>query len=274
MPELPEVETVRRGIERHGIGRIVVAIRVSGARMRLGSRASDLSPLTGQPLTAVLRRAKFLLLEFGKEHTLLIHLGMTGTLRMAEQAAPPRKHDHLRLEFSSGDALIFNDARRFGLYELWRSDAVAGSPHLRLLGVEPLARAFNGAFLHALARGRATPLKPFLMDAKNVVGVGNIYASEACHRAGLNPRRRAGALSRARAELLAGAIKRVLRAAIKAGGTTLRDFTAPDGAQGYFRIRLAVYDRAGEPCRECATPIRRIVQAGRATFFCPVCQRG
>src|SRR6185369_2350095 len=118
-----------------------------------------------------------------------------------------------------------------------------------------------------------TPLKPFLMDAKVVVGVGNIYASEACHRAGLNPRRRAGALSRARADELAAAVKRVLRAAIKVGGTTLRDFTAPDGAQGYFRIRLAVYDRAGEPCRRCDGTIRRIVQAGRATFYCPACQR-
>lgn len=274
MPELPEVETVRRGIARHCLGLIVAAVEASAARMRLGSRASDLAPLSGLPLKAVTRRAKFLLLEFGEMHTLLIHLGMTGTLRSAASTSPPRKHDHLRLLFTNGEALIFNDARRFGLYELWRSDALAASTHLRSLGVEPLAREFNGARLHALARGRATPLKPFLMDAKVVVGVGNIYANEAAHRAGLNPRRRAGALSRARADKLADAVKRVLREAIKAGGTTLRDFTAPDGAQGYFRIRLAVYDRAGEPCRKCAAPIRRIVQAGRATFFCAQCQTG
>ncbi len=273
MPELPEVETVRRGVARYCLGRTVAAVAASRARMRLGSRRTGLAPLRGLTLTAAERRAKFLLLRFDGGRTLLIHLGMTGTLRRAAATDPPRRHDHLRLAFTSGEALIFNDARRFGLYELWRDGELPASPHLKKLGPEPLGPAFSGASLRVAAKRRRVPLKPLLMDPAVVVGVGNIYASESLFRARLSPRRAAARLTRTEADRLAAAVKVVLREAIAAGGTTLRDFVSPEGAEGYFRIKLAVYDRTGEPCRACQTPIRRLVQAGRATFYCPSCQR-
>lgn len=273
MPELPEVETTRRAIERFCLGRAVAGVRASGARMRVGSRRTSAAPLTGAALAAVRRRAKFLLLDFTGGSTLLVHLGMTGTLRCAAPGDAPRTHDHLTLRFEDGGALVFNDPRRFGLYELWPTPRVEASPHLGGLGPEPLSAAFTGAALHAASRGRRIALKPLLMDPSVVVGVGNIYASEACHRARLDPRLAAARLSRDGADRLARETRAVLRAAIRAGGTTLRDFTAPDGARGYFRIKLSVYDRAGLACGRCGGTIRRIVQAQRASFYCPGCQR-
>jgi formamidopyrimidine-DNA glycosylase len=272
MPELPEVETVRRSLEKYCIGRTVESVWRSTARMRLGSRRSDLRALTGQSLLRVERRAKFLLLRWSGEQTLLVHLGMTGTLRLAAAGEPARKHDHFHLQFTAGERLVFNDARRFGLYELIASAATGASRHLRGLGVEPLDDAFTGELLFRLSRKRGVALKLWLMNPAVVVGVGNIYASESLFRASLSPRRRAAGLRRAEADALAAAVREVLGEAIKAGGTTLRDFAAPDGERGYFRIQLEVYDRAGEPCRRCAVQVKRIVQGGRSTFFCPSCQ--
>ncbi len=273
MPELPEVETVRRSLEKYCLGRTVAAVWRSGARMRLGSRRSDLGVLSGQSLLRVERRAKFLLLRCSGETTLLVHLGMTGTLRLAAAGEPARKHDHFHLQFTGGERLVFNDARRFGLYELIPGAAPHDCRHLRGLGAEPLDDDFNGGLLFRLSRKRRVALKLWLMNPAVVVGVGNIYASESLFRARLSPRRAAAGLKRAEADALAAAVRGVLGEAIQAGGTTLRDFAAPDGERGYFRIRLEVYDRAGKPCNRCAAPIKRIVQGGRSTFYCPKCQR-
>ncbi len=273
MPELPEVETVRRSLEKFCLGRMVESVWRSDARMRLGSRRSDLGVLAGQSLLRVERRAKFLLLRYSGETTLLVHLGMTGTLRLAPDGETSRKHDHFHLQFASGERLVFNDARRFGLYEMIPGVAPEKCRHLRGLGAEPLDDAFNGDLLYRLSRKRRVALKLWLMNPAVVVGVGNIYASESLFRARLSPRRSAAGLKRGEADVLAVAVRGVLREAIKAGGTTLRDFAAPDGERGYFRIQLEVYDRAGEPCRRCAAPIKRIVQGGRSTCYCPECPR-
>ena len=272
MPELPEVETVRRSLEKYCLGRVVESAWRSGARMRLGSRLSDLDVFAGQSLLRVERRAKFLLLRCSGDKTLLVHLGMTGTLRLAAAGEPARKHDHFHLQFTGGERLVFNDARRFGLYEMIPGITPENCRHLIGLGAEPLNDAFDGALLFKLSRKRKVALKLWLMNSAVVVGVGNIYASESLFRAKLSPRRSAAGLKRVEADILAAAVREILCEAIKAGGTTLRDFAAPDGERGYFRIRLEVYDRAGKPCRRCSTPVKRIVQGGRSTFYCPKCQ--
>ena len=275
MPELPEVETTRRGIAPYLIGRRVlgVTLRRSDLRWPIPAAISELLP--GQRIDAVERRAKYLLLhtELGSA---LLHLGMSGMLRVLPPDAPVGKHDHvdITLERTATQAdriLRFTDPRRFGCL-LWQAPGEI-HPLLANLGPEPLTDAFDGDLLWHLSRSRTAAVKLFLMDNTVVVGVGNIYASEALFAAGIDPRRAAGSVSRVRYARLAAEVKRILAWAIERGGTTLRDFLNPDGAPGYFFRELNVYGRAGEPCHVCGTPIRQVMLGQRSTFWCPHCQR-
>ena len=274
MPELPEVEISRRGIAPHLTGRRIDAVeaRVPRLRFELPVRLGD--ALCGRRVRAVRRRAKYLLIDIGLG-TLLLHLGMSGSLRVLRRPyAPPGPHDHFDLRCAGGRLLRLNDPRRFGAV-LWLADAAAETncPLLSALGPEPLSAALDGAHLHRCARGRRAPVKALLMDGRIVVGLGNIYAAEALFEAGIDPRRAAGRIASRRYEALAVAIKRVLRRAIAHGGTTLRDFTAADGRPGYFRAELAVYGRAGQPCRRCGGTLRSLRLAQRSTVHCLRCQR-
>ncbi|MDR6642124.1 MULTISPECIES: bifunctional DNA-formamidopyrimidine glycosylase/DNA-(apurinic or apyrimidinic site) lyase [Rhodanobacteraceae] len=269
MPELPEVETTRRGIAPHLEGRRVtgVVLRRPDLRWPIPPEISSLLP--GQVIEAVDRRAKYLLLRT-QAGTALFHLGMSGMLRVLPPDTPVGKHDHVDLMLESDRVLRFTDPRRFGAL-LWQ---MPGETHALLEGIgpEPLTDAFDGDVLWRLSRGRSAAVKTFIMDNAVVVGVGNIYASEALFAAGIDPRRAAGKVSRERYAKLASEIKRILAYAITRGGTTLRDFLAPDGAPGYFFQELFAYGRAGEPCRTCATPIKVVTLGQRASFYCPTCQ--
>ncbi|MGH8686166.1 MAG: bifunctional DNA-formamidopyrimidine glycosylase/DNA-(apurinic or apyrimidinic site) lyase [Burkholderiales bacterium] len=269
MPELPEVEVTRRGLSRRLAGRRISAVEVREPRLRWRVPAA-VSKLPGRTVRAVRRRGKYLLLDCG-DGEIIMHLGMSGSLRVLPAGTAPGPHDHVDLVL--GDRLLrLRDPRRFGAV-LWSPAGSAPHRLLAHLGVEPLSRALDGAKLHALTRGLRAPVKHMIMDARRVVGVGNIYASEALHRARIDPRTPAGRLSRARCERLAQAIKDTLREAIRAGGASLRDFVGSDGVYGCFQTRARVYDRAGQPCRRCGTVVRRIVQGQRSTYFCPACQR-
>jgi formamidopyrimidine-DNA glycosylase len=272
MPELPEVETTRRGVEPHVAGRLIVGFDLYEPRLRWPVPRSLSGELSGARVRAVKRRAKYLLFELDGARTLLLHLGMSGNLRVLPAATPRLKHDHFDLRLESGQTLRFNDPRRFGSLHLVRGDP-ARHPLLAHLGPEPLENGFDEEYLWQSSRGRRVAVKPFLMNAQVVVGVGNIYASEALFRAGIRPGRQARHLKRQEVAQLVSAIKDVLAMAVKVGGTTLRDYVGADGSPGYFRQKLFVYERVDEPCRRCATPIRQRVQAQRSTYWCPICQR-
>ena len=269
MPELPEVEVTRRGIAPHVAGRRISAVEVREPRLRwLVPQA--VRKLAGRTVRAVRRRGKYLLFDCGDGH-LIVHLGMSGSLRVLPAGTPPQKHDHFDLVL--GDRLLrLRDPRRFGAV-LWTAQPVGAHPLLAHLGVEPLSREFAPASLYRLSRGQRIAIKQFLMDGRRIVGVGNIYAAESLFRAGIHPLMPARRVSRERCAALSRAIKDTLRAAIRAGGSSLRDFVGADGVAGEFQLRTWVYDRAGLPCRRCGTPIRRLVQGARATYFCPACQR-
>jgi formamidopyrimidine-DNA glycosylase len=269
MPELPEVEVTRRGIEPHLVGRAIAAVAVREPRLRWPVPRA-VQALAGRQVRAVKRRGKYLLLDCGDGH-LILHLGMSGSLRLVAADSVPGKHDHFDLAVGR-QVLRLRDPRRFGAV-LWTTGPPEIHPLIRHLGVEPLSRDLDGARLHALARGSRVRIKPFLMDGRRIVGVGNIYASESLFLAGIDPRKPAGRLSAASSARLATAIKRTLRTAIRAGGSSLRDFVGSDGSEGYFQRRAWVYDRAGQPCRRCGTAIKRMVQGQRATYFCPSCQK-
>jgi len=226
--------------------------------------------VAGQRIVRVGRRAKYLLLELDSG-TLLLHLGMSGNLRVVPAATPRLRHDHFDLLLDSGVALRFNDPRRFGSL-IYTSGEPREHPLLERLGPEPFSAAFDADYLYRITRGRRVALKQLLMNSQLVVGVGNIYASEALFRARLRPGRAARSLTRADAARLVRAIRAVLRQAIRAGGTTLRDYLGADGAPGYFRQRLYVYERRGKPCRRCGTPVRVVTQGQRSTYYCPTCQ--
>jgi formamidopyrimidine-DNA glycosylase len=230
----------------------------------------DVLGLAGRTVGGIRRRGKYLLVDCGDGH-LILHLGMSGSLRVLAPGTPPGKHDHFDLLL--GDRILrLRDPRRFGAV-LWAPGDATAHKLLAHLGVEPLSRALDARRLHALTRGRRVAIKLALMDAKLIVGVGNIYASESLFRAGIDPRKPAGKLSRENCEKLASAIKHTLRAAIRAGGSTLRDFAGADGAAGYFQQRHWVYDRAGQKCRRCGTHIRQLLQGQRSTYYCPTCQK-
>ena len=269
MPELPEVETTLRGVAPHLVGRTITEIEVRDPRLRWPVPAA-IHDLTGLKITAARRRAKYLLFQT-KAGEILIHLGMSGSLRIVTPETQWRKHDHIGITLSSGKQLRFHDPRRFGCL-LLLGDAKK-HPLLASLGPEPLEDEFNGTHLHRESRGRKTAVKTFIMDNHVVVGVGNIYASEALFLAGIRPTKPAGKVSLPAFNKLAAAIRKVLTASIAQGGTTLRDFLREDGAPGYFKRSLRVYDREGLPCKRCGTAVRRIVLGQRATFFCPACQR-
>ncbi|MBR9771103.1 MULTISPECIES: bifunctional DNA-formamidopyrimidine glycosylase/DNA-(apurinic or apyrimidinic site) lyase [unclassified Halomonas] len=306
MPELPEVETTRRGIAPHVQGREIREVLVRQSRLRVPVPEDLADRLIGARFGEIRRRAKYLLLpvlsgeggesvENGEtvastegtctaasrsddgggvreKGTLLWHLGMSGSLRIARLGELPRKHDHVDLVLEDGVILRYHDPRRFGFVD-WLRDDEAHDTRLSRLGPEPLSQAFDGARLYALSRGRQAAVKPFLMDNAVVVGVGNIYASEALFLAGIDPRRAAGRIGRERYDRLAAAAKEVLAAAITQGGTTLRDFVSGTGEPGYFAQRLNVYGRAGAPCRRCGGELKHVTLGQRASVFCPRCQR-
>jgi formamidopyrimidine-DNA glycosylase len=270
LPELPEVETTRRGIRPALAGRTVAGVVLRERRLRWPVPRGLPGRLTGQRILEVRRRAKYLLIDL-ERGTLIAHLGMSGSLRVLPAATPPLTHDHYDLVLDSGRCLRFNDPRRFGCL-LWAAGDPARHRLLVGLGPEPLESVFNSDYLASRARGRRVAIKQFLMDQRIVVGVGNIYASEVLYRAGVDPRRSAGRVSRKRLEQVVEAVREVLRAAIRHGGTTLRDYVNADGAPGYFSQDLYVYERSGLPCRHCGTAIRQVAQGQRSTYFCPTCQ--
>ncbi|MEO8673317.1 MAG: bifunctional DNA-formamidopyrimidine glycosylase/DNA-(apurinic or apyrimidinic site) lyase [Tahibacter sp.] len=270
MPELPEVETTLRGLSPHLLGRRVLALTVRQPRLRWPIPEALRNALPGQRIDALERRAKYLLIHTGAGSALL-HLGMSGSLRVLPAATTAGKHDHVDWLLDSQQILRYTDPRRFGS-QLWQPNGEL-HPLLAGLGPEPLGDDFSGDYLWTLSRRRAIAVKLFLMDQKVVVGVGNIYAAEALFAAGIDPRVAAGKVSRSRYAHLAAEVQRILHYAIRRGGTTLRDFISPDGVPGYFEQELFVYGRAGEACRVCTTPIRSIVLGQRSTFFCPKCQR-
>ncbi len=270
MPELPEVETTRRGIEPHLRGRRISAVTIREARLRQPVPADLADRLDGTRLLAVERRAKYLRFVLDRGG-LLVHLGMSGSLRIVTSDEPAGRHDHVDIHF--GDRLLrYRDPRRFGSIQ-WFDPAHGEPAALARLGIEPLGPSFDGNWLFDASRGVRTAIKLFIMDSHRLVGIGNIYASEGLYRAGIDPRAPAGRLGRPRCARLAGALREVLEDAVAAGGSTLRDFTGGDGRPGYFQHSHQVYDRAGLPCPACGSPLRRIVLGQRSTFFCPRCQR-
>ncbi len=280
MPELPEVETIRRGLALKLEGRRLVRVQQNRPDLRFPLPRNFARRLEGRRVLKVKRRAKYLLIELEDGTVLLAHLGMSGRMLVSRrEEALTERHDHVVLETDNGWVVRFNDARRFGMMDLADRSTVADHPLLAGLGPEPLEPDFDGAGLAAALAGRATSIKAALLDQRVVAGLGNIYVSESLHRAGLSPRRRAGTVSGARAERLAAAVKSVLTEAVAAGGSSLRDYVQTSGELGYFQHHWAVYDREGQPCPDCDCDcqrtggIRRIVQAGRSTFYCPRRQR-
>ena len=269
MPELPEVETSRRGIEPWIVDTSITNVVVRDRRLRWPVAADVERNLVGQTIHSVERRAKYLLINTGNG-TAILHLGMTGSVFIVDRESPAGIHDHVDVELDSGKALRFRDPRRFGSLH-WSREPLA-HPLLVKLGPEPLGDEFGGEYLWRKSRGRKVSVKQFIMNAQIVVGVGNIYASESLFLSGINPRRAAGRIARHRYDALADAIRDVLSRAIKAGGTTLRDFYGGDGEPGYFKQQLEVYDREGEHCRCCNTVIKAIVKGQRSTYYCSSCQ--
>ena len=270
MPELPEVETTRRGIAPALEGRRIAEIVVREPRLRWPVPANLAARLKNQTIRRVSRRAKYLLLETDVGSA-LIHLGMSGSMRIVPNDEAPETHDHFDVVTDAGETVRFNDPRRFGSF-LWAGQTPMEHPLLTDLGPEPLGDLFDGEQLHASARGRKVAIKQHIMNSKTVAGVGNIYANEALFKAGIHPKRAAGKVSAVRMQKLAEEIRSVLAAAIKQGGTTLRDYRGGDGKPGYFRQQLLVYERGGEPCKQCATLISQTVQGQRATYYCKNCQ--
>lgn len=271
MPELPEVETTCRGIAPHITGHTIMQVNVRETRLRW-KIADDLSSsLLGQRIQSVQRRAKYILIATSAG-TLLVHLGMSGSLRIVSLAQEVGKHDHVDVHFDNGTLLRFNDPRRFGAM-LWTTAPVDEHRLLKALGVEPLLPDFNGAVLYQLSRNKKMPVKSFIMDSHIVVGVGNIYANEALFMAGILPSRPAGTLTLASYERLASSIQQVLQHAITQGGTTLRNFVNENGKPGYFKQQLKVYGRAGLACVDCQQPLIEQRLANRSTVFCRICQQ-
>ncbi|TFH50609.1 MAG: bifunctional DNA-formamidopyrimidine glycosylase/DNA-(apurinic or apyrimidinic site) lyase [Lysobacterales bacterium] len=271
MPELPEVETTRRGIAPLLVGRRVVSVDVREPRLRWPIPPALARDLPGHRVRSVTRRAKFLLLESPVGHVIL-HLGMSGSLRVVSGNLPPEKHDHLDVLMDDGRCLRFRDPRRFGA-ALWTTEDPLGHPLLKNLGPEPLGGAFNADWLHRRARDRRVAVKPFLMNSQIVAGVGNIYASESLFLAGIHPGRPAGRISLKRYQRLVLAVREVLEDAIAAGGTTLRDFVDSNGDPGYFAQQLRVYGRQNKACLHCGSLVRSRVIGQRSSYFCPRCQR-
>lgn len=281
MPELPEVETVRRGLLPAMEGALIERAEVNRPDLRWPLPERMAERLTGARVDRLRRRSKYILADLDTGESLLIHLGMSGRMLVSGvmlggfhlHHPAPQKHDHVVLHMAGGARVTFNDARRFGAMDLVRTDREDAYWLLSGLGPEPFGNAFHEAYLVERLKGRATPIKAALLDQRIVAGLGNIYVSEVLHRAGIDPRRQAGRIAAQRVAGLVPIIRDVLAEAIEAGGSSLRDHRQADGELGYFQHAFRVYDREGEPCQTCATPIRRIVQSGRSSFFCPTCQK-
>ena len=274
MPELPEVETVRRGLEGPLVGRVLARVEQRRPDLRWPLPERFAERLQGRRVIRLDRRAKFILAHLDDGQVWMTHLGMSGRMCVSPGIAPPPgPHDHLTFRTDAGITITFQDHRRFGMMDLVPGLRLAEHRLLRELGPEPLGNAFNGPALSAALAGRMTPIKAALLDQKVVAGLGNIYVSEALFRAGVSPRRMAATVAGERAERLAPAIRAVLQEAIEAGGSSLRDYVQSSGELGCFQHAFRVYDRAGEPCLACGAPIRRIVQSGRSTYYCGRCQR-
>ncbi len=274
VPELPEVEVLRRSLEPTLLGDRIERARIWSAALRETVERRRMARVCRRRrIEGLRRRSKYLLLDLERGWTLVLHLGMSGRLTLVPAPAPRDPHEHLGFFLASGRRLRFRDPRRFGLALVLPTDRLAIDRRFSKLGLEPLDHSFSGRALAAAARGRRAPVKSFLLDGGAVAGVGNIYASEALHRAGIHPRRSVARISTVRWGRLADSVRAVLRRAIREGGTTLNDFTDGEGRPGWFQISLAVYGREDEPCPRCRAPIRRTVQGGRSTFYCPRCQR-
>jgi formamidopyrimidine-DNA glycosylase len=272
MPELPEVETTCRSIGAWALGRRIASVIRRRPNLRLPIPEDLENRLRNQSLQEVFRRAKYILLRFDRD-TLLIHLGMSGSLRRAEVQTPLKTHDHVDFVFEGGEVILrYHDPRRFGIIT-WAGEPHQNHPLLVNLGIEPLDQAFNGTWLYQATRGRETDIKLFIMDAHRVVGVGNIYASEALFRAGIHPAVKSGRLSRQRCDRLCQSIRETLKEALRSGGSTLRDYVDGTGNPGAFQLELRVYGRTALPCLRCSSTIRQIKQGQRSTFYCPNCQR-
>lgn len=274
MPELPEVETTRLGLLPHVEGKRVSQVIVRERRLRWPVPANFANCIRGSTIQTISRRGKYLLwkCESGtKSGFLLSHMGMSGSLRVVAVGEQVARHDHIDIELENGPVVRYTDPRRFGAM-LWIAGREASHPLLDSLGPEPFSVEFTSAHLHAASRGRSVSIKEFVMNSRIVVGVGNIYASESLFRAGIHPRRAAGKISSARYERLVDAIQKTLGDALRAGGSSLRDYVKTDGETGNFQIDAFVYGRTGLPCRVCATPIQSLFQGQRSTFFCAKCQ--
>lgn len=270
MPELPEVETTRRGIEPHILNRRISRVTVRDARLRWPVPPELAEQVQDQRIVATHRRSKYLLLEL-EQGILIVHLGMSGSVRVLLDDPTPGKHDHIDVELDNGIRLRYNDPRRFGAW-LYTEAPIEEHDLISHLGPEPLSEDFTGEYLFRKSRKRKTKIKTFLMDARIVVGVGNIYANEALFLAGIYPHQSTGRITRKACERLADEVKQVLALAISQGGTTLRDFVGGDGKAGYFAQSLNVYGRTGQPCQRCGAPVREIRTGNRGTFYCPQCQ--
>ena len=289
MPELPEVETVRMGLQPVLEHRRFTKVLTRRGDLRVPFPPRFSERLTGREVRRLWRRAKYLLADLDGDETLVIHLGMSGRLSVYAQgkdrrlggyvydtapaAAGRGPHDHVVMETDAPAEIVFTYHRRFGLMLLIETEKLSGHPLFKRLGVEPLSKDFTDAWLLHVLQGRRTPIKSALLDQRTIAGLGNIYVCEALYRARISPKRTAARIDPARAETLARAIRSVLRDAIKAGGSSLRDYARTDGALGEFQHRFAVYDRDGQPCPNCGGKVKRIVQSGRSTFYCPTCQR-
>lgn len=269
MPELPEVETVRLSLAPHILQRRVSAVEVRERRLRKPIDADFEARLLGRRISAIERRGKYLLFELDGGEALLVHLGMSGSLHLRSRGSVLRPHDHVVVEFDTGESLVLNDPRRFGVMRIGTADHF---DELRHIGPDPLATRRDADQWRAQVRGRRVAIKSLLMDQKFIAGIGNIYANEMLYQAGIRPRRMAARLRRRELERLEEAMHAVLERAVALGGSSISDFRDAQGKPGYFQIHHAVYDRAGRPCPRCAAPIRRIVLAGRSTFYCAVCQ--
>ncbi|MEL6567092.1 MAG: bifunctional DNA-formamidopyrimidine glycosylase/DNA-(apurinic or apyrimidinic site) lyase [Pseudomonadota bacterium] len=281
MPELPEVETVRRGLAPAFEGRRIIELAVNRPDLRFPFPERFAERVSGARVERLGRQAKFLAMDLSTGETLVMHLGMSGRFTV-EDARPGAfhhdtgtlpAHDHVIFHIEGGARVVYNDPRRFGFMEIWPTADFAAYPRLVEMGPEPLSNGFNATYLSRALAGKKTPIKAALLDQKIIAGLGNIYVCEALFRSGISPRRQAASIGPARAERLAAAINAVIAEAIEAGGSSLRDFAAADGELGYFQHTFRVYDQEGQPCPTCAAPVKRIVQSGRSSFFCGQCQR-
>jgi formamidopyrimidine-DNA glycosylase len=270
MPELPEVETIRRSLLPVAVGARITEVAVRERRLRRPVADDFEERLQGRRIRGIDRCGKYLLFELEPPATLLVHLGMSGALELREIGQPPRPHDHVCMTLDGTTDLVFNDPRRFGLLQVGDN---ARFPELHAVAADPFSADWSAQRLHALTRHRRLPIKNLLLDQRAVGGIGNIYANEMLYRAGIHPRRRAGSLTRREVEALADAARTVLAEAVQLGGSSISDFRDSLGRRGHFQLQLAVYQREGEPCARCASPIKRLVLSGRSSFYCCKCQR-